>query len=92
VETALTQLAGRLRNDGRRIADRIERSAPLPQVESPPLRPQPNHPVGPPGRPSLDYARHAADRPLDPYGRTAAHNAPDEAILDIPAFLRRAAN
>src|SRR3954465_1806788 len=62
VETALTQLAGRLRNDGSRIADRIERSAPLPQVEGPPLRPQPHHPVGPPGRPSLDYARHAADR------------------------------
>src|SRR3954468_1759219 len=34
VETALTQLAGRLRDDSRRIADRIEqRSAPLPQVE-----------------------------------------------------------
>ncbi|MEZ2146223.1 cell division protein FtsZ [Bradyrhizobium sp. DN5] len=92
VETALTQLAGRLRNDGRRIADRIERSAPLAQVESPPLRPQPHHPVGPPARPSLEYARQAADRPLDPYGRTAARNAPDEAVLDIPAFLRRAAN
>jgi len=92
VETALTQLAGRLRNDGRRIADRIERSAPLAQVESPPLRPQPHPPVGPPARPSLEYARHAADRPLDPYGRTAARNAPDEAVLDIPAFLRRAAN
>src|SRR6476659_1179765 len=35
VETALTQLAGRLRDDSRRIADRIEqRSAPLPHVES----------------------------------------------------------
>ena len=33
-ETALTQLAGRLRNDSRRIADRIERAAPLPQVEA----------------------------------------------------------
>ncbi|WP_027573875.1 cell division protein FtsZ [Bradyrhizobium sp. WSM1743] len=92
VETALTQLAGRLRNDGRRIADRIERSASLPQVESPPLRPQPHHPVGPPARPGLDYARQAADRPLDPYGRAAARNAPDDAVLDIPAFLRRAAN
>ncbi|SCB43617.1 cell division protein FtsZ [Bradyrhizobium shewense] len=92
VETALTQLAGRLRNDSRRIADRIERSAPIPQAGSPPLRPQPHHPVGPPARPGLDHARHAADRPLDPYGRTAARNAPDEAVLDIPAFLRRAAN
>ena len=34
-ETSLTELAGRLRNDSRRIADRIERSAPLPQIESP---------------------------------------------------------
>jgi cell division protein FtsZ len=92
VETALTQLAGRLRNDGRRIADRIERSATLPQVESPPLRPQPHHPVGPPARPGLDYARQAALQPLDPYGRAPARNAPDEAVLDIPAFLRRAAN
>ncbi|MDA9549433.1 cell division protein FtsZ [Bradyrhizobium sp. CCBAU 45321] len=92
VETALTQLAGRLRSDGRRIADRIERSAPLPQAGSPPLRPQPHHPVGPPARPGLDYARQAALQPLDPYGRTPARNAPDEAVLDIPAFLRRAAN
>jgi len=92
VETALTQLAGRLRSDGRRIADRIERSAPLPQAASPPLRPQPHHPVGPPARPGLDYARQAALQPLDPYGRAPTRNAPDEAVLDIPAFLRRAAS
>ncbi|MCA1427874.1 cell division protein FtsZ [Bradyrhizobium sp. NBAIM16] len=92
VETALTQLAGRLRNDGRRIADRIERSAPLPQAGNPPLRPQPHHPVGPPARPGLDHARQAALQPLDAYGRAPARNAPDEAVLDIPAFLRRAAN
>ncbi|WP_158669406.1 cell division protein FtsZ [Bradyrhizobium guangdongense] len=92
VETALTQLAGRLRNDGRRIADRIERSAPLPQAVSPPLRPQPHHPVGPPARPGLDSARQGALQPLDPYGRAAARNAPDESVLDVPAFLRRAAN
>ncbi|WP_338025317.1 cell division protein FtsZ [Bradyrhizobium yuanmingense] len=92
VETALTQLAGRLRSDGRRIADRIERSAALPQAGSPPLRPQPHHPMGPPARPGLDYARQAALQPLDPYGRAPARNAPDEAVLDIPAFLRRAAS
>ncbi|MBR0711877.1 cell division protein FtsZ [Bradyrhizobium liaoningense] len=92
VETALTQLAGRLRNDGRRIADRIERSAPLPHAGSPPLRPQPHHPVGPPARPGLDYAPQAALQPLDPQRRAPARNAPDEAALDIPAFLRRAAN
>ncbi|MGY4429661.1 cell division GTPase FtsZ [Bradyrhizobium sp. F1.13.1] len=92
VETAIAQLAGRLRNDGRRIADRIERSAPLPQVECPPPRSEARQPVGQPASAAPEYARHAADRPLDPYGRTAARNAPDEAILDIPAFLRRAAN
>ncbi|MBH5403067.1 cell division protein FtsZ [Bradyrhizobium sp. CNPSo 4010] len=92
VETALTQLAGRLRSDGRRIADRIERSAPLPHVGSPPLRPQPHHPVGPPARPGLDSARQPTLQPLDPYGRAPARNAPDESILDIPAFLRRATN
>src|SRR3954464_12714755 len=58
VETAIGQLAGRLRNDGRRIADRIERSAPLPQVESPPLRSEARQPAGQPERAALEYARH----------------------------------
>ncbi|KGT74261.1 cell division protein FtsZ [Bradyrhizobium japonicum] len=92
-ETPLTQLAGRLRDDSRRIADRIEqRSAPLPQVESPPLRPQPHNPVRPPARPHQDYARQATPQPLDPYGRTSPRNIADEDLLDIPAFLRRSAN
>ncbi|MCK1728597.1 cell division protein FtsZ [Bradyrhizobium sp. 142] len=91
-ESPLTQLAGRLRNDSRRIADRIERGAPLPQVESPPLRPEAHHPAGQPARPNLEHARHAAPQPHDPYGRSSARNAADEGILDIPAFLRRAAN
>ncbi|GLR83871.1 cell division protein FtsZ [Bradyrhizobium iriomotense] len=91
-ESPLTQLAGRLRNDSRRIADRIERSAPLPQVESPPLRPAAARPAGPPPRPNPDHARHAAPRPVDPYGRPSPRNAPDDGILDIPAFLRRTAN
>jgi cell division protein FtsZ len=91
-ETSLTQLAGKLRNDSRRIADRIERSAPLPQVESPPLHPAAGRPMGQPARPDLEYARQAAPQPLDPYGRSSPRNATDESILDIPAFLRRAAN
>jgi cell division protein FtsZ len=91
-ETSLTQLAGKLRNDSRRIADRIERSAPLPQVESPPLHPAAGRPTGQPARPDLEYARQAAPQPLDPYGRSSPRNATDESILDIPAFLRRAAN
>src|SRR5216683_158267 len=64
-ESSLTELAGRLRNDSRRVADRIERSAPLPQLESPPLRPTARHPEGRP-----EYARHAAPQGLDPYGRS----------------------
>ncbi|MBR0826656.1 cell division protein FtsZ [Bradyrhizobium manausense] len=90
VESALTQLAGRLRNDGRRIADRIERGAPPPQVESPPL--QARQPASQPARPHQDYARQAAPQPLDPYGRTAARNTIDEDLIDIPAFLRRTAS
>src|SRR6202040_1583066 len=35
-ESSLTDLAGRLRNDNRRVADRIERRAPPPPFESPP--------------------------------------------------------
>ena len=38
-ESLLTELAGRLSRDRLRVADRIERNASLPQLESPPLRP-----------------------------------------------------
>jgi cell division protein FtsZ len=82
-EGSLTQLAGRLRNDSRRIADRIERSAPLPQPENPPLRPTARHPEGQPAKPNAG---------LDPYGRSSLRNSTDESIFDIPAFLRRKAN
>ncbi|MCP3462491.1 cell division protein FtsZ [Bradyrhizobium sp. CCGUVB23] len=92
VETSLTQLAGKLRNDSRRIADRIERSAPLPQLESPPLRPAARPQAGQPPRPNPEHARQAAPRPLDPYGRASPRNAIDDGILDIPAFLRRTAS
>ncbi|MGV7218605.1 cell division protein FtsZ [Bradyrhizobium sp. UFLA05-112] len=91
-ESSLTQLAGRLRNDSRRIADRIERSATLPQSESPPLQPAARPPLGQPPRPNPDHARQAAPRPVDPYGRPSPRNASDDGVLDIPAFLRRSAN
>jgi cell division protein FtsZ len=85
----LTELAGRLRNDSRRIADRSERSAPLPQLESPPLRPTARQPA----KPISEYARHAAPQGLDPYGRSSpVPNSIEENVLDIPAFLRRKAN
>jgi cell division protein FtsZ len=84
-ESSLTDLAGRLSNDRRRVADRIER-APQPQFENPPLRPAARHPA--------EYARqHAAPQRLDPYGRAAvARTQVEEKVLDIPAFLGRKAN
>src|SRR5436190_1776425 len=92
-ESLLTELAGRLNNDRRRIADRIERSAPLPQLESPPLSPTARHPEGRPAKPISEYARHAAPQGLDPYGRSSlGRNSIEENVLDIPAFLRHKAN
>jgi cell division protein FtsZ len=93
-ESSLTELAGRLRNDSRRIADRIERSAAPPQSASPPLRPTARHPEGRPTKPPIsEYARHAAPQRLDPYGRSSpVRNSIEENVLDIPAFLGRKAN
>jgi cell division protein FtsZ len=82
-EGSLTELAGRLSNDRRRIADRIERSAPPPQFESPPLRPTARHPE----------VRPATPQGLDPHGRASAvRNSIEDKVLDIPAFLGRKAN
>jgi cell division protein FtsZ len=73
-ESLLTELAGRLRNDNRRIASRIERGAP-PPFESPPLR---------------AAARHPAPQGLDPYGRSSpVRHSTEEKVLDLPAFLSR---
>jgi cell division protein FtsZ len=93
-ESSLTELAGRLRNDSRRIADRIERSAPPPQLASPQLRPTARHPEARPTKPPIsEYARHAAPQRLDPYGRSSpVRNSIEENVLDIPAFLGRKAN
>jgi cell division protein FtsZ len=86
-ESTLTKLGSRLRSDTRRIADRIERGVPLPQSESPPLRPVARHPEGRPEKPISEYARHAA-----PQGRSSPVRNLIEDVLDIPAFLRRKAN
>ena len=92
-EGTLAQLAGRLRNDSRRIDDRVERVAPLPQFESPPLRPMARHAEAQPPKPVSDYARHAAPHGLDPYGRSSAlYKSIKENVLDLPAFLSRKAN
>jgi cell division protein FtsZ len=92
-ESSLTDLAGRLSHDRHRIADRIERSAPPPPFESPPLRPIARHPEARPAMPTAEYARHAAPQRLDPYGRASpVRNSIEEKVLDIPAFLGRKAN
>ena len=90
-ESLLTELAGRLRNVSRRIAGRIERNAPPPQLRVPPAPPAARHPEGRPANPNSEYARQAAPHGLDPYGRSSpARNFVDENIIDIPAFLRKA--
>ena len=94
VEGALTELAGKLRNDSRRIADRIERSAQLPQLVNPPLRPTTRHPEARPAAKLIsEYARQAAPQGVDPYGSSSpVRNSIEEDVLDVPAFLRRRAN
>ena len=90
-ECALTELAGNLRNDSRRIAGRTECSA-LSQFERTPLRPTARHPEGRPATPTSENARKAAPQGLDPYGRSSpVHNSAEEDVLDIPPFLRRKA-
>jgi cell division protein FtsZ len=92
-DCALTELAGPLRNDIRRIPDRTERSAPLSQFDRPPLRPTTRDPEARPASPASEYARKAAPQGLDSYDRSSpVHNSIDEDVLDIPAFLRRKAN
>jgi len=76
-ENLLTELAGRLRNDNRRIASQIERRAPPPPIGSPPLR---------------EAARPPVPQGLDPYGRSSPiRNSIEERALNIPAFLSRKA-
>ncbi|MGA7681982.1 MAG: cell division protein FtsZ, partial [Pseudolabrys sp.] len=91
-ERALTERAGELRDNSHRIADRSDRSAPLPQLERPAPRPATRHPEGRPATPTSEYSHKAAPQGLDPYGRSSPmHNSTEEAVLDIPAFLRRKA-
>ena len=89
-ESSLAELAGRLGNDSRRIADCTERKAPVPPpLESSPLPPT----TAQPEKPTSEYARHAAPQALDPYGRSSTvRNWIEEDVLDFPAFLRRKAN
>jgi cell division protein FtsZ len=83
----------RLQNDNLRIADRIERNAPPPQLKSPPLRPAARHPEIRLARSTSEYARLATPRGLDQCGRSSAiRSLIEEKVLHIPAFLGRKAN
>jgi cell division protein FtsZ len=91
--SSLTELAVRLRNDNRRIADQIERNAPPPQLKSPQLRPAARHLEIRLAKSISEYARPAAPRGLDRCGRSSAvRNLIEEKVLHIPAFLGRKAN
>jgi cell division protein FtsZ len=88
-EGSLTDLASRLSNDRRRIADRIEHGAPRPPSLLPPAR----HPEVRPARLTVEPARQVAPQRLDPYGRAApVRNPVEDKVLDIPVFLGRQAN
>jgi cell division protein FtsZ len=85
-DSSLTDLAGRLSNDRRRIPDRI----PPPQFANPPSL----IPAARQARPPVaEYARPVAPQRLDPFGRAApVRNPVEEKVLDIPVFLNRKAN
>jgi cell division protein FtsZ len=88
-ESSLTDLASRLGNDRRRIAERIEHNVPPPQFARPPSL----LPAARPARPIAEHARPTAPQRLDPYGRAApVRNPVEEKVLDIPVFLNRKAN
>jgi len=87
---SLTELAARLRNDGRDRPERIEHSAP-PQL-GPALRPIGAYPEELPTKPISERTRHPAPRVLDPYARfSSVRNSIEQAAIDIPAFLGRRA-
>jgi len=84
-ESSLTDLAGRLSNDRRRIPDRV----PPQQYASPPTL----IPAARQARPVADHARTVAPPRLAPFGRAApVRNAVEEKVLDVPVFLNRRAN
>jgi cell division protein FtsZ len=91
-EGSLTDLAGRLSNDRRRIAERIERSVPPQYASAPSLIPAARPTDARPARPIAEQARQPAPQRLDPYGRAAPARPVEEKVLEIPLFLNRKAN
>jgi cell division protein FtsZ len=78
----LNELAGRLRNENLRNAERIERLATQPQLRSPALDPVARAGEQHSVQPISEQSRNAARRPPDQSGR----------VLDMPSFLGRKAS
>jgi cell division protein FtsZ len=89
----LNELAGRLRNENLRSAERIEHRAAQPQSRSPEGEPmaRPTEPRA--AIPISDHPRSMARRAPAPQGRlSTVRNSIEQAVLDIPAMLSRKAN
>jgi len=86
----LMELAGRLRNENLRSAERIERAAQS-QLRSPAVDPA-ILPPSPAVIPISDHAQSAARRSPVPHGRMSTVRNSIEAVLDMPALLNRKAN
>jgi cell division protein FtsZ len=87
----LMELAGRLRDENLRSAERIERAAQS-QLRSPALLPAVRPPEPSVAIPISDHPRSAARRGPDPHGRLSTVRNSIEAVLDMPALLSRRAN
>jgi cell division protein FtsZ len=87
----LMELAGKLRNENLRTAERIERAAQS-QLRSPALDPAVLPPQPSAAIPISDHPRSAARRGPDPHGRMSTVRNSIEAVLDMPALLSRKAN
>jgi cell division protein FtsZ len=87
----LMELAGKLRNENLRSAERIERAAQA-QLRSPAQDPAmlPSEPSA--VIPISDHPQSAARRSPVPHGRMSTVRNSIEAVLDMPALLNRKAN
>jgi cell division protein FtsZ len=90
--SSLTELAGRLRDENLRTAERIAHRAPRPQSASPAPQATARRLEQPATRPMSQPARTTVPRGVDPYGAlSAVRNSIEQAVLDIPTFLGRRA-
>jgi cell division protein FtsZ len=89
----LNELAGRLRNENLRSAERIEHRAAQPQSKSPAPETIARSPAPGVAIPISDHPRSVARRAPTPQGRlSTVRNSIEQAVLDIPAMLSRKAN